>query len=210
MARQAADLTMIGGKSPRQRIWEAIRASRKSFCQADIARRAKVSDGIVTDYFKCLEKGGVIVITSQDKIKNSFVTNTYRLELDNGLEAPRLTKLGKPVTQGAGNEAMWGTLRRMFKTESVDYRQLAAFASTKSNTISTNTAKTYLLALAEAGYLECVKGAVQGKNAAAARYRLLSAMDSGVRSPMIQRTKSVFDPNWNRTVWAEPGGVENE
>jgi hypothetical protein len=98
----------------------------------------------------------------------------------------------------------------MFKAESVDYRQLAAFASTQRNPISQASAKTYVLALASAGYLECVQPAVKGGKALPARYRLIPAMDSGHRAPMIQRTKSVFDPNLNKVVWSERKGMDDE
>ncbi|EHP39395.1 hypothetical protein OR16_31579 [Cupriavidus basilensis OR16] len=37
MARKPIHLEMKGGKTPRQRIWEAVRANRKRFTQAEIA-----------------------------------------------------------------------------------------------------------------------------------------------------------------------------
>lgn len=210
MSRKPVHLSMIGGKSPRQRIWEAIRALRDGFFQVDIVRHAKVAESVVSDYVKCLHAGGFVSVIDKVKVGSMCVKKFYQLDRDNGLEAPRLTKRGLPVTQGCGNDAMWGTLRRMFKNDAVDHRQLAAFASTSSFAITPATANTYLQALHSAGYLECVTRSVQGKQAAPARYRLLPTMDSGARAPMIQRTKSVFDPNWNKTVWAEKEGLENE
>jgi len=208
MSRKPVHLEMIGGKSQRQRIWEAIRALRDGFFQVDIVRHTKVAERVVADYVKCLHAGGFVSVIDKVKVGSMCVKKRYQLERDNGLEAPRLTKRGVPVTQGSGNDAMWGTLRRMFKTEAVDHRQLAAFASTSSFAITPATANSYLQALHSAGYLECVARSVQGKQAASARYRLIPAMDSGARAPMIQRTKSVFDPNWNKTVWAEKEGKE--
>lgn len=210
MARKPVHLEMTGGKTPRQRAWEAIRKCRDSFTPVDIARHGHVTDDIVRDYLQALVLGGFIEIVSEVRINVLAVKRTYRLIRDNGLEAPRLKKNGEEVTQGGGNEAMWGTLRRMFKAESVDYRQLAAFASTQRNPITESTAKTYVLALAAAGYLECVQPAVKGGKALPARYRLIPAMDSGHRSPMIQRTKSVFDPNLNKIVWTEQKGMDDE
>jgi hypothetical protein len=210
MARKPVHLEMSGGKTPRQRTWEAIRKCRDHFSPDDIIRLGHVSENIVREYLQSLLAGGYIEVASTEKINRLCTKRTYRLVRDNGLEAPRLTKSGQEVTQGNGNDAMWGTLRRMFKAESVDYRQLAAFASTQRTPISLGTAKTYVLTLAAAGYLECVQPAVKGGKALPGRFRLIPAMDSGHRSPMIQRTKSVFDPNLNKVVWTEEKGIEDE
>lgn len=204
MARKPVHLEMTGGKTPRQRVWESIRRFMgERFTVDDIVRLSKTSDHIVGEYVKALVKGGYVEVVSEARVNALCTKRIYRVIRDNGLEAPRLTKSGEEVTQGCGNDAMWGTLRRMFKAESVDYRQLAAFASTQRNPISPTSAKAYVLTLAAAGYLECVQPAVKGGKALPGRYRLIPAMDSGVRAPMIQRTKLVFDPNWNRVVWAE-------
>lgn len=210
MARQPIHLDMVGGKSPRQRVWDAIRKCGDQFSPADIVKKSKVSESIVGDYVKALFYGSYIEVVTEERINALCARRTYRLVRDNGLEAPRLSKDGREVTQGSVNEAMWGTLRRMFKAESVDYRQLAAFASTSRTSVSEQTAKTYVLTLAAAGYLECVQPAVKGAKPVPARYRLIPAMESGRRSPMIQRTRCVFDPNWNRLVWIEEKGVEDE
>lgn len=210
MSRKPAHLEMIGGKSPRQRVWEAIRKNRDSFTQIDVARASRTGEGIVQDYIKALSKAGFVAVLSEIVVKKICHQRTYHLVRDNGLEAPRVTKNGEEVTQGCINEAMWGTLRRMFKTDAVDYRQLAAFASTASTTVPVASAKVYMQALAAAGYLECVQRSVQGKKAAPARYRLLARMESGARAPMIQRTKRVFDPNWNKVVWTEEKEIDDE
>jgi len=203
VSRKPIDLEMTGGKSPRQRIWEVIRKRRTAFTREDLQKHAKVPDTIVRDYMRALLGGGYISVTSEEQVNKLCARKTYRLERDNGIEAPRLTRKGAEVVAGKANDAMWGTLRRMFKTESVDYRQLAAFASTSTMEISEATAKTYVLLLAAAGYLECIEPAKRGQNAKPARYRMLPQMDSGRRAPMIQRTKVVFDPNWNKVVWTE-------
>lgn len=206
MARKPIHLEMAGGKASRQRLWEAIRHATGSFTCYQVSRKAQVDDATAHTYLRALELGGFLA----GENGKAFSEKKWTLVRDNGLEAPRLTKDGKEVTQGCANEAMWGTLRRMFKVESVDYRQLAAFASTQRTPVSEATAKTYLLTLAAAGYLECVQPAVRGKRATPARYRLKPAMESGNRAPMIQRTKSVFDPNWNKVIWSQTAGGEDE
>jgi hypothetical protein len=203
MTRKPVNAELIGGKSPRQRVWEIIRKRRAGFTQDDLKKESKVQDTIVRDYVRSLLNGGFISAVSVETVNALCGRKTYQLVRDNGVEAPRVTRKGEEVVAGKANEAMWGTLRRMFKTDAVDYRQLAAFASTTSTPISEATAKTYVLLLAAAGYLVCVQPASRGQNAKPARYRLLPQMDSGRRAPMIQRTKVVFDPNWNKVVWTE-------
>lgn len=210
MARKPMHLEMAGGKSPRQRIWEAMRKLRESFDGDVICRSAKVSEAMVRDYVRCLLAGGFVEVIGSERVNALCTRRTYKLVRDVGVEAPRLTKTGEEVLQGSANEAMWGTLRRMFKAHAADYRELAAFASTSTTPISEGTAKAYMLTLAAAGYLECTVPAALGRKPVPGRYRLRPGMDSGRRSPMIQRTKSVFDPNWNKVVWAESAEAADE
>ena len=54
-----------GGKGPRQRIWEAIRARCCSgWTRYQIARAAGVEDNTVTTYVQALEKAGIVVVAS--------------------------------------------------------------------------------------------------------------------------------------------------
>lgn len=210
MSRKPAELEMVGGKSPRQRVWEQIRAARAAFTSADLAAKAHVPVSLANDYVKPLAIAGFIAVVSEERVSKICVRKTYQLVKDNGLEAPRVTKAGVLITEGSGNEKMWGTMRRMFKSGSFNYRELAAFSSTRSDLISEGTAKAYVLTLAAAGYLDCVQEGQNGKHAAPARYRLKPSMDSGSRAPMVQRTKQVFDPNLNNVIWVESKGIEDE
>ncbi len=210
MARQPATQEMRGGKSPRQRVWEQISKQPKGFTQAQLAEFGKVSESIVKDYVKVLLTAGFIAVVDSESIGAICKRYTYALVKDNGIEAPRLTKSGDVVTQGSVNEAMWGTLRRVLKGQSFNYSELASFSSTVSKAVSAATAKTYVQTLAAAGYLECTHAAVLGNRSQPARYRLKHEMESGPRAPMIQRTKQVYDPNWNRVVWVEEKGAEDE
>lgn len=102
---------MIGGKSRRQRIWEAIRQRRTDFTLLDIVCAAHVETETVRTYLTCLINGGVVVQTTVPCHPRE--PKRYRLTRDNGVEAPRLTKSGKPVIQGLATEQMWRTLRMM-------------------------------------------------------------------------------------------------
>ena len=207
MARKPAHMTMVGGKSPRQRIWEAVRANPARFTCDTIARElvkvGRVDEQIIMPYLRALEKAGFIECTEPSAPLPKPTPKAWKLARDNGVEAPRLDKYGKPVTMGLGNESMWGTLRRMCKTRPTNFRQLAAFASTADSTVLPATARTYLQMLAHAGYLECIQPGKNGKSAAPASFLLRPHMDTGPRPPMIQRTKSVYDPNLGQIVWQE-------
>lgn len=210
MARLPVTQEMRGGKPPRQRVWEQIRKQPVGFTQAQLAEFGKVPDGIVKDYVKVLLKAGFIAVVDSEPAGGVCRRNIYSLTRDNGVEAPRLTKKGEIVTQGGVNEAMWGTLRRVLKGKSFNFRELASFASTTSQAVGEETARNYVHALFAARYLECTKEAVRGIKAQPARYRLKSDMESGPLAPMIQRTKTVYDPNWNKVVWIEEIGAQDE
>ncbi|MFZ6687538.1 hypothetical protein ACO0K0_07310 [Undibacterium sp. SXout11W] len=210
MARLPAEQEMSGGKSPRQKVWAQIRKQHDRFTQAQIVERGKVSEDAVKDYVKVLLKAGFIAVIDSEPVGTMCKRNVYALIKDNGVEAPRITKKGEVVIQGSVNEAMWGTLRRVLKGQNFDYRELAAFASTNSQTVAEETAKTYVLMLTNAGYLECVTAPVLGRRARPGRYRFKPNMDTGPRAPMIQRTKQVYDPNKNRVMWVEEKGDEDE
>ncbi|MFC0349718.1 hypothetical protein [Undibacterium danionis] len=214
MARKSACVEMVGGKSPRQRIWETIRSvgldCDETFTQQEIEHISKVDESMVKDYFKALLKAGFITVFNSEVVKGICKRNYYQLKTDNGIEAPRIDKKGALIEEGSGNERMWGTIRRLFVNQSFNYRELAAFASTATNLVSDETAKSYVSALYSAGYLECTVPAVRGHKAKPASYRLMPNMNSGRRAPMIQRTKRVFDPNWNRVVWTEEKEIDDE
>lgn len=214
MARKSSSIEMVGGKSPRQRIWESIRtvglSTDETFTQQDIEHIAKVDEGIVKDYFKVLLKAGFITVFNSEIVKGICKRYYYQLTKDNGIEAPRIDKSGNMIAEGSGNERMWGTIRRLFLNQDFNYRELAAFASTANSLVSDETAKSYVSALFHAGYLTCTVPAIKGKKARPASYRLILSMNSGRRAPMIQRTKQVFDPNWNRVVWVEEKEIDDE
>lgn len=210
MARLPAQNEIVGGMSPRQKVWAAMRKQKDGFTQDQIAVRGKVSESAVKDYVKALLKAGFIAVIDSEAVGTMCKRHTYQLIKDNGVEAPRISKQGVIVTQGSVNEAMWGTLRRLLKGRDFDYRELAAFASTSKQVVAEETAKTYVHMLANAGYFECVTPAVLGRRARPGRYRLKANMDTGSRAPMIQRTKQVYDPNRNEVMWVEPKGDEDE
>lgn len=197
--RQPVQFEVAGGKGSRQVAWEAIRKHAGKFTCLDIARKTKINEGTLYTYLQSLEKGGFL---TGHRPANAPVGSTKKWELtrDNGMEAPRLTRDGKPVVQGLATEAMWRSMRII---GDFNFRELAAFASTPDVPVVEVAAKAYVAALNAAGYLTVTKDAFTGKAASLARYRIAPGKNTGPRAPMIQRTKSVYDPNTNTVVWKE-------
>lgn len=203
MSRRPAHLEMTGGKSPRQRVWEAMRTLAGAdlttgFTTTDLSRASKVELGIIAEYLKALTAGGFV---RREDGHRRAVPHRYWLLRDNGMEAPRLRRDGTEVVAGRGNEAMWQAMRHFLP--SFDHRELSAYASTADHAVLPETAKAFIQVLYAAGYLDEVVPAKRGCMATAARYSLRMDMDTGPRPPMIQRTKAVFDPNRGCVMWHE-------
>lgn len=204
MSRRPAHLELTGGKGPRQRVWEAIisRAMGTEFALLDVLGN-DINRSTAISYLKSLEKAGYIKRT---RINGREPDGQYRkaawvLIRDNGIEAPRLDKQGNPVLIGRGVENMWHTIRHFL--EDFDFRELGSHASTPAHPVSPETAKAWIKNINAAGYLIETKPAKPGAKATPARYRLDPAMNTGPRPPMIQRCKTVYDPNLGRIVWQE-------
>lgn len=207
MSRKPAQLEMVGGKSPRQRMWEAIRSlgvGDQTFTIIDLSRLSKVEIDTVTDYVTALRMGGFV---GRHEAPRRGESHRYWMARDNGLEAPRLRRDGTEVTAGRGNEAMWQAMRNFLPE--FDNRELAAYASTTIAPVLPDTARLYIQALAAAGYLECTAPQLRGCKARPARYRLKPPKNTGPRPPMVQRTSTVYDPNLGEVVWREPHDWED-
>lgn len=193
--RKPVQLELIGGKPPRQRVWEQIRKNKLQFSGRDMAHRAGVDSDTAQTYIHSLEAGGYVVRLTKAQGGKA----DYQLIRDTGIEAPRLTKDGKPVTQGLGQEAMWRCLRMLGP---LDYRQLAMHATSSGVEVRDNTAKRYVAALKKAGYLQVVQPAGRQKGKVEI-FQLIPRMNTGPRPPQIQRVGVVYDPNLNKVMHAD-------
>lgn len=198
--------TYAGGKGPRQRIWEAIRAHGEGeWTRIQIAIAANVEASTVSTYLQALAKAGTVLETRREAITNVATEVYYRLARDEGLEAPRLKRDGSRVTQGLAQEQMWRTLRLM--RGDTNARELAAHASSESVPVPETTAHAYLKALDSAGYLDVTRAAKTSgarRGSTTARYRLKPARNTGPRPPMVCRLHVVYDPNEDQVVHAPP------
>ena len=186
-----------GGRGPRQRAWEAIRALKgREWTRGQIALVSKVNDGTVGSYLNALLKAGVVEIVRRELARGRATERFFMLVKDEGLDAPRVNKSGGRVTQGLAQEQMWRALR-MLKGD-INWRELAAMASSTRAPVAPAAAADYLAMLNRAGYLVLVH---EGKPGTQARYRLSPSRNTGPHPPMICRTKVVYDPNEDKVVW---------
>ncbi len=173
--RRPASAETVG----RQEIWAAIRGFGQPFSLEELLNKTGADRKTAQDYLRCLLPGGVVAQASD---------GCFTLVDDRGFHAPRLNRAGKPVTQGAGVENMWRSMRMLAQ---FSFRDIVAHSTTDAVTISDTTAKTYCGMLLRCGYLRVVQKAdTRGR---AAIYRLIR--NSGPQPPMIQRIKVVYDPN---------------
>lgn len=193
-----------GGKGPRQRIWEAIRARGEAeWTRYSIARAACVADTTVTTYCQALEKAGIVARAGEQRINSVAAEVRWTLVRDEGIDAPRLKRDGSRVTNGLAQEQMWRALRVL--ACDLNARELAAHASTAAVPVTLSAAEHYLTWLMAAGYLirtRAGKGLGKAGKGVTARYRLNLARNTGPRPPMICRAKVVYDPNEDAVVWA--------
>jgi len=188
MARKPAHLEMVGGKSPRQHIWEAIRKNRKGFTRYTIARRSGQDDTAVKGYISGLMKAGYIAHAREFSRLEEV---TYHLVRDNGVEAPNLDQRGRQTRAGLATEAIWRTLRILGPASAL---QVASYASACGNEVKPSTVERYCADLLRAGYLERSESG----------YRLLPRRYTGPKPPIVQKRidRQVYDPNLDRVVWA--------
>jgi len=199
MPRKSAAAELAVGNGPRQRVWTMIRAIGlgKPFERLEVMP-GDINTDTARTYLSALENAGYIEQSgTREGAHKGAKVRLYTLVRDAGIEAPRLRKNGKPVTQGLAQEQMWRTLR-MHKGD-INYIELAAYASTPEIPVQAEAAKCYLYNLNQAGYLDCVKtGGAWRKGLS--RYRLIK--NTGPRPPMVCRADAVYDPNLGKTVWA--------
>lgn len=212
MARKPVDLVAAAARPEgRQIMWQAMRKLRR-FTIADIEGETRIKEGTIRTYVCGLHRAGYLdVVGKQDRsaylthVPGSYALSIYKLIRDVGIEAPRVTRAGAPVTQGRAREQMWRTMRVIGE---FSYRDLAMQATTEEQSILTTDAKDYVKHLYRAGYLALTVPDKRGNKpgtGAPARYRLLPSKYTGPLPPQVQRVKQVFDPNLGKVVWPKGG-----
>ena len=191
---------IAGGKSHRQRVWEAIRGlagagNEGTFSADDVSRCSKVDLPEVAAYAAGLLAAGYLGATDPMPV-GGRVKRLFFLARDNGIEAPRVRRDGSPVTAGLGSQALWAAITALDVFPAAMLAQIAK--------VKRCTAQNYCAALARAGYLEVVRpGRGVGVGSEATVWRCALKHKLKPRAPMVTRLKAVYDPNLGQIVWQE-------
>ena len=151
-------MALVGQPNPQEAIWRAactlVEFNRKALGIEIYHQQGRsVSDCTTLSYLQRLVAGGFIHVVREEKLVGAIKLKTYRLIENPPFDAPRLSKQGKEVTQGKGNENMWRTMRIVGE---FDAQSLAIHASTEETQITINAAKDYCKHLYKAGYLSLI------------------------------------------------------
>lgn len=193
MARKPLHLELSGLLTQRERLWQAARKLRRGFTLIDWQDATKPVVPLQTTkcYLDALVRGGWLAQDGEVQVNRGFPQMRYRIARDQ-LDAPRVTRDGKPVTQGQGVLAMW---RAMQILKTFDWHDVQRAASVPGCVVTSHTAKSYVKELAQAGYFHVVQAAKPGT---AARYRL--ARNTGARPPAVCKRGAVLDRNTGEFV----------
>lgn len=197
MGRKPIELERVGMLTPRERLWAAARKLRTfTLDEWQDATKPVVRLETCKTYLGSLLRAGYLVAAGTTPgMAHGFQRTKYRIAKDT-LDAPRVDRAGKPVTQGLATLAMW---RAMQILKSFDWHEIQRAATLPGGEpIKDETAKGYVAALARAGYFATIQEAKPGT---AARYRLVRK--TGAHPPAITRRKTVFDRNTGQFAWQE-------
>lgn len=192
--RQPINIEMRGLRTPRERVWEALLQAGADKAKFDRLTVQDLCDPVVRwtaveNYLLALEKAGFIKVAGTLPATRGKIAQQRLYVWAKKLPgtAPRISKQGGHVRMGDGNDAMW---RAMKVLAVFDYTDIAKAATLGDVVVRPATAKTYLNALARAGYLDTLRNAKPGTPA---RHKL--ANNTGPHAPAVTRLKTVFDRN---------------
>lgn len=186
-------------RTPRERVWDAIRANAGEFTIQQVADIANMKLDSARDYVTGLRRAGFVQEVRREKKRFQGVYTIYlKLVNDVGNTAPSVDRKGNLLNPREGNTAMWNVLRIC---GAVNAQSLAALASTEEHSVSAETAASYLQTLHQAGYLNLVRPSHHAVRVAV--YALRPDKNTGSKPPQIQRAKQVYDPNLGAVVYAE-------
>lgn len=196
-------LRLVGGKEPRQRMWEAVRDNRSGFTPRQIVKLSSQTSMSVENYIRALSRAELIELVEDG---GRFLDHRWRLIRDEGAEYPRVASNGKRSRRGLGLENLWRTLRIMGEVTAADAAEMASIGDV---VVTQSYAANYFDVLVRAGYLVASESDYQR----AQTYRLAPGRRAGPRHPVVQRSEAVevFDPNLNKVVFSSvaAGGVSN-
>lgn len=190
MARKPIELELVGLRTPRERMWAAMK-TLVEFNASEIEDRSHpITRNSVCEYITGLVEAGFVeqlLSNGQRGGSNKFAAARYKV-IKFAAITPTLGRGGVTSSPNIGQLAMW---RAMKVRKVFDACQIATDASQGDTTVSLGTAKTYFKRLHAAGYLSVHKAAHNGGGLTV--YRL--AKDTGPLPPAITRAQIVFDRN---------------
>ncbi|PTU04780.1 hypothetical protein DBR45_00080, partial [Pseudomonas sp. HMWF031] len=166
-------LRLVGGKEPRQYMWEAVRDNRNGFTARQIAQQSRQAGMSVENYIRALSRASLIELVDEGK---KFVDHQWRLVRDEGAEYPRVASNGKRSRRGLGLENLWRTVRIMGEITAAD---AAEMASSGGVVVTQTYAANYFAVLVRAGYLV----ASEHNHQLAQTYKLAPGKRAGPRHP---------------------------
>ncbi len=202
-------ITLVGARSNRQRVWEAILWTAQGnsrlhpgpadggpvyFSLSSIAHESKVQLQTVSDYAKCLVAAGYLAQHLVSVVPTNRPSWIYTLEINTGIEAPRLRADGTEHTAGRKTEACWDA---MITLDAFTHKQIAEIAG-----VNGRTASNYVYALARVGILYVITQARRCGNPSSRNEGVFAVPihRRNQRAPQVTRTRSVYDPSTNQLL----------
>lgn len=206
MSRKPANVTATEAHlTPRDAIWVAIRKQKNRFTVGTIETSTRVNRETIKTYLQGLRAAEFIDVIDHEEhngryaMKNQINSFVFSLTRDVGVDAPRVTKAGKIVTQGAKRQKIWTAIRVL---RGFSYSEVVMTASTGGDSVSEDEVRKYVQSLVRAKYVK------KCGPSRPARFILLPVRNTGPKPLMIQRGGNVFDPNKNAVVWTREGGAQ--
>jgi len=169
-------------------IWRSMverTETSSGFAVRDITLRVGATAEVARDYLRRLIRGGYVQEIGVSDTKARLYAVTRR-----DCVAPRLLASGKKCTRAMIADHLWRTLK-MSRGEPLTTKRLAVMASTDEVVIPEPTARKYVLALEQAGYVT----RVGKKTGPSANYRMIPGKYTGPVPPAMHRATFVYDAN---------------
>lgn len=200
MARKPIQHEMVGLLTPRERMWQAVRklGEFSAMSLQDSMPKPIMNLETIQDYLLQLSRAGHLQRLGEQGRKGGTKFDEVRFKLvKDSFEAPRVGLKGQKIEQGTQTLAMWRAMKALKDFDYHDVQHAASLGNVCQ--VTAQTAKSYVVLLARAGYFRTVREAKPGTPA---RYRLVR--DTGAHAPAITRRKAVFDRNAGEFTWQQP------